>query len=75
MEAFIPDGQQFLPFDEFIRPSAGTSISAKQLAIYGLMLTDFQIQTTGTIEQVWPHFVNYVKEHLDGGNKKGVMVA
>ena len=76
VEAFSKDGGRLGDtFDEYVKPPAGAPIPATQTAVHGLSLADQRIQNADTIEQVWPRFVAYIEGKLDGGAKKGVMVA
>ena len=75
-EAFSKNGERLGDtFDEYVKPPAGAPIPATQTAVHGLSLADRRIQNADTIEQVWPRFVAYIEGKLDGGSKKGVMVA
>ena len=76
VETFNEKGERLTDtFDEYVKPPAGAPIPATQTALTGLSLTDPRIQNADTIQQVWPRFVSYIESKLDGGSKKGVMVA
>ena len=74
-EAVDCDGNHLREFNEYVNPPMHTVISDSNSAIHGLTLQDPRIRDADPIEDVWPHFIEFIEQRLDRGSKRGIIVA
>jgi hypothetical protein len=71
---FSYDGTDY-EFDMYVNPGPGAKWDSTCTSVTGLSPNDNRIQNAGSIETVWPQFVEFIESQLDNGAKKGIIVA
>ena len=74
-QAFLLDGTILGEFNKYVKPPENAHVPASLTSTHGLTQHSDQIKNANPIEFVWPQFVGFVEQYLEGGVKKGVMVA
>ena len=59
-------------FNEYVKPPQNARWSKKCMEIHGIRPTQERIKNAGTIEAVWPHFVEFIESRLENGKKNGI---
>jgi hypothetical protein len=73
--AFLKSGKILGEFDKFITPPLEAIWSEQAMQVHNLRPSLDCIKNADKIERVWPDFVVFVERFLDGGQKKGIIIA
>ena len=69
------DGTVIDTFNEYVKPPEMDIWLSSATEVSGLHKNHPSIWSAKPIEEVWPRFEQFIKKQLDGGNKKGIVVA
>jgi len=73
--AFLVDGRELGQFDKYILPVKNSVISEETRQIHGLTLYNLHNKGAQPLAAVWKLFIEFIESLLDGGKKRGIIIA